>query len=97
VYLPIYLVRYLLMKKIKIQMLLLYILTKKLLKLKNLLNPFGIILFYKMVWWFDGQNISVKPKKPRSNFLYQYMEYIYSYIYFIHVCQCIVSRWVVDR
>jgi hypothetical protein len=30
-----------------------------------MLNPFGIILFYKVVEWFDGQDIGVEPKRPR--------------------------------
>ncbi len=33
----------------------------------NMLNPFGIILLYKMVWWFDGQDISVDLRRPRFN------------------------------
>jgi hypothetical protein len=73
VYLPIYLVKYLLMKKIEVQMLL-YTLTKKIIELKeNMLNPFGITLFYKVVWSFDGQNISVQPKKPQFNPPYQHI------------------------
>ncbi len=36
------------------------------------LNPFGIILFYKMVGWFDGQDISMEPKRPRFNSLYEH-------------------------
>ncbi len=55
-YLPIYLVMYtliLLMKKIEVQMLL-YTLIKKFMEIqKYMLNPFGIILFYKMLGWFD--------------------------------------------
>jgi hypothetical protein len=55
------------MKKNKAQMLL-YTLTKKFIKIqKTMLNAFGIILFYKMMWWFDGQNIGVEPKRPRFN------------------------------
>jgi hypothetical protein len=42
------------MKKIEIQMLL-YALTKKIMEFQGyMLNPFGIILFYKVVEWFDG-------------------------------------------
>jgi hypothetical protein len=42
------------MKKIEVQMLL-YTLMKKNMEVQtNMLNPFGIILFYKMVGWFDG-------------------------------------------
>ncbi len=43
----------LLMKKIEVQMLL-YTLIKKFMEIqKYMLNPFGIILFYKMLGWFD--------------------------------------------
>jgi hypothetical protein len=56
VYLPIYLVMYtliLFMQKIEVQMLL-YTLTKKFMKVQGyMLNPFGIILFYKVMGWFD--------------------------------------------
>ncbi len=40
---------------------------------KYMLNPFGIILFYKMMGWFDGQNIDVKPSRPKFNSLYQHI------------------------
>jgi hypothetical protein len=43
---------------------LLYTLTKKIIEVqKNMLNAFGIILFYKVMWWFDGQNIGVELRK----------------------------------
>jgi len=49
------------MKKIEVQMLL-YTLTKKFMEVqKNMLNEFGIILFYKVVGWFNGQDIGVGP------------------------------------
>jgi hypothetical protein len=55
------------MKKLEVQMLL-YTLTKKFIEVQgNMLNSFGIILFYKVVWWFDGQHICVEPKRPRFN------------------------------
>jgi hypothetical protein len=55
------------MKINKVQMLS-YTVTKKFIEVqKNMLNAFGIILFYKMVWWFDGQNIGVKPRKLKLN------------------------------
>jgi len=58
------------MKKIEVQMLL-YTLTKKFMKVqKNMLNAFSVILFYKAMGWFDGQNIGVEPRKPRSNHVY---------------------------
>jgi hypothetical protein len=50
---------------------LLYTLTKKFMEVQgSMLNPFGIILFYKVVGWFHGQNIGVEPRKPRFNPLY---------------------------
>jgi hypothetical protein len=49
----------------------LYTLTKNFIEVQGyMLNPFGIILFYKMVGWFDGQNIGVELKKPRFNSFY---------------------------
>jgi hypothetical protein len=26
-----------------------------------------------------------------------YVEYVYLYIYLVHVCKCVILRWVVDR
>jgi hypothetical protein len=58
------------MKKIEVQMLL-YTLTKKFMEVQgNMLNAFDITLFYKVVGWFDGQNINVEPKRPRFNPIY---------------------------
>jgi hypothetical protein len=55
------------MKKIEIEMLL-YTLIKNFIEGQgNMLNPFDIILFYKVVWWFDGQNIGVKPICKETN------------------------------
>jgi len=51
------------MKKIKVQMLL-YILTKNFMEIqKNMLNAIGMVLFYKVVGWFDGQNIDVETEQ----------------------------------
>jgi hypothetical protein len=53
-----------------------------------MLNAFGIILFYNVVWWFDGQNINVDPRKPLSSTHFTniyYVKYVYSYIYIVHV------------
>jgi hypothetical protein len=48
------------MKKFEVQILL-YTLTKKSMEIQeNMLNPIDIMSFYKVVGWFDGQNISVK-------------------------------------
>jgi hypothetical protein len=50
---------------------LLYTLTEKFMEVQiNILNAFGIILFYKMMGWFDGQDIGVEPRTSRSNPLY---------------------------
>ncbi len=47
---------------------LLYKLTKKFMNVqRNMLNIFGIILFYRVLGWFDGQNIGVERKRPRFN------------------------------
>jgi hypothetical protein len=55
------------MKKIEVQMLL-YTFTKKFMKIKkNRLNEFDIILLYKVMGWFDGQNIGVEVGRPRFN------------------------------
>ncbi len=55
------------MKKIEVQMLL-YTLTKKFIEVQgDMLNPFGIVLIYKVMWLFDNQDNVVEPKKPRFN------------------------------
>jgi len=57
----------------EIQMLL-YMLTKNFMEVQgSMLNPFGIILFYKVIGWFDGQDIGVEPRRPRSNPFYQHI------------------------
>jgi hypothetical protein len=88
------------MKNIEIQMLL-YTLTNKLMVVQeNMLNIFGIILFYKVMGWINGQDIGIEPKSqgdqgsiPFTNIYY--VEYVYSYTYLVHVCKCIIPRWVV--
>jgi hypothetical protein len=68
---------------------LLYTLTKKFIEIQiNMLNAFNIILFYKMVWLFDDQDIGLESKRPRFNPLYQHIVYgvnIYVYI----SCTCV--------
>jgi hypothetical protein len=55
------------MKKIEVQMLL-CTLTKEFMEVQVIMfNPFGIILFYKVMGWFDGQNIGVEPRRLRFN------------------------------
>jgi hypothetical protein len=79
---------------------LLYTLIKKFIKVQRyMFNPFDSILFYKVVGWFDGQNIGAEPKRPRFNSFagIYYVEYVYLYIYIVRVCKCIIHRWVVDR
>jgi hypothetical protein len=76
-YLPTYLLgsvpTNLFMKKIEVQTLL-YTLTKKFMEVQRyMLNPFHIILFYKVVGCFDCQDISVEQRKLRFNSLYQHI------------------------
>jgi len=68
---------------------LLYTLTKKIMKVqRNMLNAFGIILFYKVVGWFDGQNnIGWDPQIPKFNPLYQHILCgICIFIYISYTC-----------
>jgi len=80
-------------------------LTKKFIEIQiNMSNAFGIILLYKMVWWFDNQNVGLESRRPKFNLPYQHIlcgVYIYIilfyFILFVHVHKCIILRWVVDR
>ncbi len=36
-------------------------------------------------------------KVPKPLPTYTIVEYVYSYIYLVHVCKCIILKWVVDR
>jgi hypothetical protein len=78
------------MKKIEVQMLLYYTLKIFFAKVqRNMLNPFGIILLYKVIGWFDCQDIDVKPKSSRLNPFYQHILCelcIYIYIYISYTC-----------
>ncbi len=79
---------------------LLYTLTKKIIEVqKNMLNAFGIILFYK---WCDGLMVKTlvwsqrdQGSIPITNMYY--VEYVYWHIYLVHMCKYIVLRWIVDR
>jgi len=75
------------MKYIEVQMLL-YTLTKHFMEVQGyMLNPFGIILFYKVVGWFDGQNIGVELRILRFNSFYQHI--ICGVCIFIYIpCTC---------
>jgi len=42
-------------------------------EIKKMLNEFGIIMFYKVVWWFDNQDIGVKAKTKVWSFLLTYI------------------------
>jgi hypothetical protein len=60
-------------EKVEVQMLL-YTLTKIFIEVQGImLNPFGIILIYKVIWLFDSQDIAMEPKRPRFNPPYQHM------------------------
>jgi hypothetical protein len=74
-------------------------LTKNFIEIQgNMSNAIVIKLFYKMVWWFDGQNIDVEQRRPRFNPPYQHIFCaIYIFVYIVHVCKCIIPKWVVDR
>jgi hypothetical protein len=76
------------MKNIEIQMLL-YTLTKNFVEVqKNMLNVFDIILFYKVVGWFNGQNISVEPKKQKFTPFHQHI--LCGVCIFVYVfCTCV--------
>jgi hypothetical protein len=76
------------MKKIEIQMLL-HILTKNFMEVERyMLNPFGVILFYKVMKWFDGQDIGVEPRRPRFNSLNQHI--LYGVCIFVYIpCTCV--------
>jgi hypothetical protein len=51
-----------------------------------------------VVRWFHDQDIGVEPRRPRFNPFYQHnVEYVYSYIYLVHLCKYIIVKWVVDR
>jgi hypothetical protein len=76
------------MKKIEIQMML-YTLTKHFIEVQeNMLNTFGIILFYKMLCIFDGQDIGVKARRPKFNPPYQHI--LCGICIFIYIpCTCV--------
>jgi hypothetical protein len=64
--------------------------------LGNMLNAFGITMFYKMVWWPKHWcGINYKVQCPLSTYIMWSM-HIHIYIY-IHVCKCIIFRWVVYK
>ncbi len=66
----------------------LYTLIKNFIEIQgNMLNPFGNILFYKVMWWFDGQDIGVEPRKSRFNPPYQHMSFgVCIFIYIPYTC-----------
>jgi hypothetical protein len=64
-----------------------------------MLNPFVIIFFTKWcgglmaktLVWSQGYQNSI----PLTNIYY--VEYVYLYIYLVHVYKCIIFKWVVDK
>jgi hypothetical protein len=46
-----------------------------------MLNPFSIMLFCKVMGWFDGQDIGVQPRIMKFNPLYQHI--------LCGVCMCV--------
>jgi hypothetical protein len=74
------------MKKIEVQMLL-HTLTKKFIEVKgNMFNAFGIILFYKVIWWFYSQDIETKETKVQSPLPTCIMWSMYIHIYTLYMC-----------
>jgi len=72
---------------------LLYTLTKKIIEIQgNMLNAFGIIMFYKMVCWFDNQDITMESRRLKFNPLFQHI-----LLKYVHACKCIILKWVMDR
>jgi hypothetical protein len=51
-----------------------------------MLNPIDIMSFYKVVGWFDGQNISVKLWRARFNPFYQHMLCGVCIFYIFYTC-----------
>jgi hypothetical protein len=77
----------LLIEKIEVPMLL-YTLTKRFMDVqRNILNAFGIILFYKVMWWFDGQDVGVDLRRPIFNPPYQHIPFgVCIFIYKPYTC-----------
>jgi hypothetical protein len=60
------------------------------------------LVSYCLTKWCDGLMIKTlvgnerdQGSIPFTNIYY--VEYLYLYIYLIHVCKCTIFRWVVDR
>jgi hypothetical protein len=55
---------------------------------RNMLKTFGAILFYKVLGWFDGQDIGVKPRGSRFNPFYQHI--LCGVCIFVYIpCTCV--------
>jgi len=53
----------------------------------NMLNTFNVILFYKVVGWFDDQGISVETRRPRFSPFYQHILCgICIFVYIFYTC-----------
>jgi len=68
---------------------LLYTLTKHFKKVqRSVLNPFDIILFYKVMGWFDDLDINVEPRRPNFNPLHQHI--LCEICIFVYIsCTCV--------
>jgi len=67
----------------------LYTLIKNFIEIQgNMLNPFGNILFYKVMWWFDGQDIwcGTKETKVQSPLPTYVIWNMYIHIYTLYMC-----------
>jgi hypothetical protein len=76
---------------------LLYTLTKKLMDTCEI----HLVSYFFTKWW-GGLMAKTLLSNQRNQGLIPftniyYVENVYLYIYLVHVCKCIVPRWVVDR
>jgi hypothetical protein len=55
---------------------------------RYMLNPFDNKLFYKVMEWFDGEDIGVEPRRPRFNSLRQHILCGVCIVVYIH-CTCV--------
>jgi hypothetical protein len=69
---------------------LLYTLTKTFIEVqRNMVNAFDIILFYRMVWWFDHRDIGVEPTKAKIQSLSTNIYYVEYNIHIYIPCTCV--------
>jgi hypothetical protein len=60
------------------------------------------LVSYCFTKWCDGLMVKtlVWNKRNQGSIFFTniyYVEYVYLYIYLVHVCKCVILKWVVDR